>query len=338
MGAWGPGPFENDTAMDWVRELRESGDPGYPLAALRKLDGVGPLARRAAEIRMAAAEAVAASRGRSAEEVPSGVLQWLRASGARADAAGAELALRVTDAIEDDSELQLLRDEGDGSLWHAGVADLRRRLGAPERDVSLPPPRTEVRYRTGDVAQLLASTGQVAYIQLIGRTDAPALDLIRVMPGLFSPPLSESSLAVLTGGETAFLSQGSFPAMLKLSGSLARGNFLVPAFCAGPQPLKQRPPVSRESGVGPVTYKGEKFSADEFALLHPDIDQTMLANASIIPSPGKLLRKIECEWRPWMGTDDEWMLPEETGELPQAPHRPAPYPPTAQPGKFLLSR
>jgi hypothetical protein len=190
----------------------------------------------------------------------------------------------------------------------------------------------------GDVAQLLTSVGKVAYIQLIGRTDAPSLDLIRVMPGLFSPPLGEGSLAVLVGGETAFLSQGSFRAMLALSGSLARGNFLGPAPCAEPQPLKHRLPVSRDSAAGSITYKRERFSADEFARLHPDIDQTMLADASIIPSPGKLLRKIECEWRPWMGTDDEWLFPEETGELPQAAQRPAHYPPTAQPGKFLLSK
>jgi hypothetical protein len=126
--------------------------------------------------------------------------------------------------------------------------------------------------------------------------------------------------------------------MLKLSGSLARGNFLVPGPCAEPQPLKHRLPVSRDAAAGSVTYQGERFSAAEFARLHPDIDQTMLANASIIPSPGKLLRKIECEWRPWMGTDDEWMFSEEAGEPPQAPQRPAPYPPTAQPGKFLLSK
>src|SRR5580658_5332394 len=208
MGAWGPGPFENDTSMDWVEELRKSADPGYPLAVLRKLDGVGPFAGRSAETGIAAAEAIAASRGQPAEKVPAGVLEWLRATGARADAAAAELALRVVDAIEDDSELGLLWDEVDGSLWHAAVADLRRRLRARERELSLPPPRAEVQYGTGDVAQLLTSTGQVAYIQLIGRTDAPALDLIRVMPGLFSPPLSESSLAVLTGGETAFCRRG----------------------------------------------------------------------------------------------------------------------------------
>jgi hypothetical protein len=97
----------------------------------------------------------------------------------------------------------------------------------------------------------------VAYIQLAGRTDAPAFDLIRVMPGLFSPPLSEGSLAILVGGEPAFLSQGSFQAMLALNGSRARGHFL-----------------------------------------YPDIDQTTLAGASAVPSPGELLHKIGCEWRP----------------------------------------
>ena len=100
MGAWGEGPFENDTSMDWVHELRESEDPDYPLGVLRELDGLGPLDTRAAELGIAAAEAVAASRGRPAEEVPADVLEWLRASGARADAAVAELALRVVDAIE----------------------------------------------------------------------------------------------------------------------------------------------------------------------------------------------------------------------------------------------
>lgn len=257
MGAWGPGPFENDTAMDWVHELRKSEDAGYPLDVLRKLDGVGPLATGAAETGIAAAEAVAASRDRPTEEVPAGLLEWLRASGARADAAAAELALRVVDAIEADSELRALWDEADGSLWHAGIADLRRRLHAQQRDVSPPPRRAEVHYRTGDVAQLLTSTGKVAYIQLAGKTHAPAFDLIRVMPGLFSPPLSEASLAVLIGGETAFLSPGSFRAMATLKGFMARGNYLVP--------------------------------------MHPDIDQAMLANASAVPSPDKLLRHIESE-------------------------------------------
>jgi hypothetical protein len=115
-----------------------------------------------------------------------------------------------------------------------------------------------------------------------------------------------------------------------------RGAVLGP--CAEPQPLKLRLPGSREPGAGPVKYKGQRFSAEEFARLHPHIGQTMLTDATTIPSPGKLLRKIECEWHPWMGNDDSWMHPESgADEGRQAPRRPTPYPPTAQLGKFLLS-
>ena len=232
----------------------------------------------------------------------------------------------------------MLWDEGRGSLWHAGIADLRYRLRAPERDVAPPSRRAEAEeYRTGDVAQVLTSMGRVGYVQYIGRTDAPAFDLIRVMPGLYSPPLGDDSLAVLIGGETAFLSQGSFRAMLLLDGCLGKGNYPVPAPCSGPQPLKKRLPASLDASIGSIVYKGAKYSADEFARLYPDIDQTMVAAASIVPSPDKLLRKIECGWLPYMGTDDSWMYPEETGESPQAPARPAPYPSTAKPGKFLLA-
>jgi hypothetical protein len=336
MGTWGPGSFENDVALDWVLRLGKSGNPDLPAGVLRRLDGAGSLGGIMEEEGTAAAEAVAASRGWPADRVPDGVQEWLRASGTRADAAIAELALRVIDAIKnEDSDLRLRWGEGeDVSSWLESMADLRHRLRAPQRDISGPPRPAKVQSRTGDVAQLLTSGGRVAYIQLIGRTDAPAFDMIRVIPGFFMPPLIDSSLAVLAGGGTAFLTQGSFRGMLTIGGCVARGNYQVPSPYADPQPLKLRPLGSRESDIGPVKYRGQTFSAEEFARLHPDIDQTMLADGSIVCSPGKLLRKIECEWQPWMGNDDRWMQLEGPGLRPQ---RPAVYPVTAQPGKFVLS-
>jgi Domain of unknown function (DUF4259) len=338
VGTWGPGSFENDAALDWVLELGKSADPDLPAGVLRKLDGARPVGGVEEEVGIAAAEAVAASRGWPADRAPDGLLEWLGASGARADTGTAELALRVIDAIAGgDSDLGLRwREVGDASPWYASVTDLRRRLRAPLGDVGRPASPAKTQNRTGDVVQVILSAARVAYVQLIGRTDRPVFDLLRVVPGLFSPPVSDGSLAVLIGGDTAFLSQGSFSAILATGRCLARGNYPVPGSCAGPQPLKLRLPGTREPGAGPVRYKGQRFSAEKFAHLHPDIDQTMLCDATTIPSPGKLLRMIEREWRPWMGNDDSWMYPED-GEKLQQPRRPAPYPSTAQPEKFLLS-
>jgi hypothetical protein len=49
-------------------------------------------------------------------------------------------------------------------------------------------------------------------------------------------------------------------------------------------------------------------------------------------------RKHRREWRPWMADDDAAFLAENPGPAPAVPKRPAPYPATAQPGKFLLDR
>jgi hypothetical protein len=336
MGAWGPGPFENDAALDWVILLKKSEDGAFPLGVLRRLDAGDRIGVREQEEGIAAAEAVAASRGWPAESLPAGLENWLARTGGAADTAAAQLALQVIGKIEgDNSELGSLWDEVDGTPWRESLADLRERLEASPREVVSVPPPAEVPIRVGDVAQLLTSTGKISYIQLIGQ-DQRGLDLIRVMPGLFSVPLWGESLAAFVGGETAFLSLGLFRGMLALDGARASGNYLVPPVCAGPQPLKSRSGESPDPGRGPVTHQGQRLSAEEFARLHPDIDQTMLTDWATIPFPGSLLRMIECDWRPWMGGDKAWMYPEDSDQPSAAPPRPAPYPPTARPGKFLL--
>jgi hypothetical protein len=80
---------------------------------------------------------VAASRGHLSGSGAGRVREWLRASGARADAAAAELALRVIGEIEgEDSGLRVLWNEAGEPLWHEAIDDLRRRLRTPEREVS----------------------------------------------------------------------------------------------------------------------------------------------------------------------------------------------------------
>jgi Domain of unknown function (DUF4259) len=324
MGTWGLGSFENDAALDWVIALKRSRDREFPLGVLRRVAAVGPMDGRDGEVGVAAAETVAASRGWPTESLPDGVWDWLERTGGLAEASMAELALRAIDAIEDESsELRALWDEVGSAEWRERMADLRERLGASAREISPPLPPPEIRVREGDVVQLLTSAGQTAFIQFIGKEDR-GLDLIRVLPGLFSVPPWGDALAALIGGDTAFLSLGSFRGMLGLAGSRHKENYPIPPPLRGPQPLK----LHLKGGGGSVTYQGRKMPAEEFATLHPDIDQTMLADWARVPFPDTLLGMIEQEWRPWMGDND-------FGNS-HPPPRPAPYPPTAQQGRFLL--
>lgn len=337
MGTWGAGPFENDGALDWVLQLKKSGDPDFPRNYLFGLDTDDRISAGDGERGVAAAETIAASRGRASGRLPSGLRRWLAVTGTQADDVTAELALRVVDRIAgDDSGLRWTWDEEDGTPWQDEIRDLRRRLRASKRSVDSEEFLPEVATRVGDVAQLLTSAGKSAYVQVINKTNTKS-DLIRVMPDLYSPPLSDDALAVLVGGETYFMSQCSFRAVLNARGAQARGNYPVPPLLAGPQPLKLHLSVSSEPGGGIVTYQGQRMSADEFARIHPDIDQTMLADSANIPAPDTLLRMIECGWRPWMGDDYGWMYPEDPALPPIPPNRPAPYPPSAQAGNFILS-
>jgi hypothetical protein len=342
VGTWGPGPFENDPAMDWALRVGRSDDPDRPERVLRAVDEESWITALAGAKAVAAAEAIAASRGRAAERLPDEIHRWLEAANPRADGTAADLALRVLAKVQgEDSELQALWEEVDGSRWRGALDDLRRRLREPARPVitslqarrQVPGPA-----QIGDVTELVTSTGQAAYVQFVGGAERPGHDLIRIMPGYWSPPLDEAGLASLSAGDTAFFCQGSFRLLMGLTGSQARGNYPVPGPCTGPQPLKLHETSAAEPGGGPVSYAGQRFSAEEFARLHPDIDQTMLTDSAAAPSPGTLLRMIEREWRPWMADDDAAFLAEDPGPAPAAPQRPAPYPATAQPGRFLFDR
>jgi hypothetical protein len=342
VGTWGPGPFENDPAMDWALEAGRSRDPDLPERLLRRVDGASWIIALDGTKAVAAAETIAASRGHAAERLPDEIHRWLKAANPLPDATTAELALRVLAKVQgEDSELRALWEEVDDSRWRGALDDLCRRLREPARPVitSLQARRQDPGPAgIGDVIQLVTSTGQAAYVQFVGRGERPGHDLIRIMPGCSGPPLDDAGLASLSAGDTEFFSQGSFRLLMGLTGSQARGSYPVPAPSTGPQPLKFSRTSAQEPGGGPVTYAGQSFSAEEFARLHPDIDQTMLTESDAVPSPGTLLRMIERDWRPWMADDDDMFLADDPGPAPAVPQRPAPYPATAQPGKFLLDR
>ena len=136
MGAWGTDSFANDDAMDWVADLEETRD----LSAVRAaLDAVtereapyidAPLG----SVAIAAAEVVAALRGRAHTGLPDEVSEWVRVVDGAVDPALVTLAARAVHAVVDDparSELRDLWNEAAGEdllAWQASVADLQQRL------------------------------------------------------------------------------------------------------------------------------------------------------------------------------------------------------------------
>ncbi len=130
MGAWGTGNFDNDDALDWIATLEEQG----LLAAGVAIHEVLSLADDYLEAptccaALAAAEVVAALRGRRAAELPRELEAWLDGA---PDDPGAELtrnARLAVEAILRRSELRELWGESDeGATWERVVMDLRQRL------------------------------------------------------------------------------------------------------------------------------------------------------------------------------------------------------------------
>jgi Domain of unknown function (DUF4259) len=144
MGAWGAGSFENDAASDWAAELAEHGDVGVVrdtlLGAARCPPDEELDADDAAEA-LAAAEVVAAGRGRPAKAIPMGTsgphaLAWAAGNRGVGSDDMTELALEALDRVEGDaSELAASwaqeRSGGGGAgarEWFSEVEDLRNRL------------------------------------------------------------------------------------------------------------------------------------------------------------------------------------------------------------------
>ncbi len=150
MGAWAAGNFENDTAMDWIDDLRESGTPDTVRAALCQVmeQSVPPrpsfvdrlLKRRPADPyleapvaseALAAAEIVACWLGHPLPQLPEGVADWARQHAHMLSTEFTQLARQAVAIIKTNSELKDLWEEGDAGTaaeWHAVIADLERRL------------------------------------------------------------------------------------------------------------------------------------------------------------------------------------------------------------------
>jgi len=132
MGAWGEGPFENDTAADWVFEFEQADlESGltHVQVALDGAAGVGSadyLDSDAGAEALAAAELVAAMRGAAIEKSPynEAAIDWVARTSPVADQALVDLAVHALDrVVADNSELAQLWDEAEPTSWRAAVEE-----------------------------------------------------------------------------------------------------------------------------------------------------------------------------------------------------------------------
>ena len=132
-GAWDTGSFDNDDALDWVWELSESDDLSVVENTLEEaVDASGYLEAPTASMAIAAAEVVAALRGKPRSELPSEVDSWVKT---RKLAVGSDLVKTARNAISavrnpESSELAQLWSESEelADIWQADLADLLKRL------------------------------------------------------------------------------------------------------------------------------------------------------------------------------------------------------------------
>src|SRR6187455_1731051 len=125
MGAWGPGNFENDSALDWLGQ--DDLDVAQVVRALRA-DGDTDECEHA----LAAAELVAAWNGHAVAELPRAAEAFLERRRGAPKAALIAKARECVAAIAADSELLALwKDDGNPAPWKAVQENLLDRLDRP---------------------------------------------------------------------------------------------------------------------------------------------------------------------------------------------------------------
>jgi hypothetical protein len=131
MGAWGPGPFDNDRARAWIAELETWESVDEVVESLARdvdwPDGAAFLEAEEAEIVLVTGELVAAAQKRAVADLPEEVHDWL--AGADTELAWRDLDMvRTLVARVETSALAERWSGDDRDTWVARVADLRRRL------------------------------------------------------------------------------------------------------------------------------------------------------------------------------------------------------------------
>jgi hypothetical protein len=129
-GAWGPRTFDNDDALDWVHACTESKGNPVIASALEIAMQPGALQSPEGAAAIAAAEVVAAAKGKPSKELPKELSEWLNHQPKQEIAKFAPLARKALARVKDPqiSELAQLWKESEDKQWAKTVAELEARL------------------------------------------------------------------------------------------------------------------------------------------------------------------------------------------------------------------
>ncbi|HTH48407.1 MAG TPA: DUF4259 domain-containing protein [Candidatus Limnocylindria bacterium] len=131
MGAWGSGTFENDDASDWLYELEESSETSVIAEALSVITDAGDAYLEAPDCSnaLAAAEIVAALRGKPPADFPDNAKKWVAEHAKLEVTALVKIAQAAIGRIRSNSELKELWDESEEAAeWYASLDNLEARL------------------------------------------------------------------------------------------------------------------------------------------------------------------------------------------------------------------
>lgn len=131
-GAWSEGSFENDDALDWVTECTQGAGTTAVSKALSAAVKAKYLEAPEASAAVAAAEVVAAARGKPNPSLPKELAAWIERQPKAQLASLAPLARQALKKVLDpqDSELKRIWAEGKGNRWESRMAELDARLGS----------------------------------------------------------------------------------------------------------------------------------------------------------------------------------------------------------------
>jgi len=133
MGAWGPGSFQNDTALDFLDQVLRSESTDLVEDALMAAATAQPdpeLDMQTAEKALAACEMVAAAYGRDSEDVPEAAREWIRDHEGEFHESMLKIARRAAGRVvsEIPAYQELWFDPAKAAAWADRVRDLATRL------------------------------------------------------------------------------------------------------------------------------------------------------------------------------------------------------------------